>query len=57
MRKVRNRNYEKCGIELTKSEIEGYNDTNQSDNRYEEGNREAWRALEEAYEAGNKSDG
>ena len=24
---------------------------------YEEGNREAWRALEEAYEAGNKSDG
>ena len=28
-----------------------------SDNRYEEGNREAWRALEEAYEAGNKSDG
>lgn len=25
--------------------------------RYEEGNREAWRALEEAYEAGNKSDG
>ena len=24
---MRNRNYEKCGIELTKSEIEGYNDT------------------------------
>lgn len=32
-------------------------EVNQSDNRYEEGNREAWRALEEAYEAGNKSDG
>lgn len=27
-------------------------EVNQSDNRYEEGNREAWRALEEAYEAG-----
>ena len=32
-------------------------EVNQSDNRYEEGNRESWRALEEAYEAGNKSDG
>lgn len=27
-------------------------EVNQSDNRYEEGNREAWRALEEAYKAG-----
>ena len=27
-------------------------EVNQSDNRYEDGNREAWRALEEAYEAG-----
>lgn len=27
-------------------------EVNQSDNRYEEGNRDAWRALEEAYEAG-----
>ena len=27
-------------------------EVNQSDNRYEDGNREAWRALEEAYKAG-----
>lgn len=27
-------------------------EVNQSQNRYEEGNREAWRALEDAYKAG-----
>lgn len=27
-------------------------EVNQSDNRYQEGNREAWRALEDAYQAG-----
>lgn len=29
-----------------------WDEVNQSDNRYEDGNREAWRALEEAYKAG-----